>query len=682
MDYKWYAALAYVRANRLNHNVIEGPNDRFGIIASGKAYNDTRQALHRPRPRRRHLPPRSASACTRSTWSGRWKRTITREFAAGPAGDPGRRGEAPGHRVPAQGRALQLAPRRAAARARQVRRERGRRRRRRMVAGQPEPALAAARQGRPDAGAHRQAIAKRLKKLGVDADIARRHGDAGIGARIDAAAGDASRPRSASMAGACDGQAATARRGSARAARTTPRTVVPEGSRAMAGIGCHYMAVWMDRSHRHLHARWAAKACRGSARRRSPTDKHVFANLGDGTYFHSRPARDPPGDRGRVNITYKILFNDAVAMTGGQPVDGTLKVPEIDARARRRRRRRKIVVVTDEPEKYAGVTGLRAGRRRCTTATSSTRSSASCARSRACTVIIYDQTCATEKRRRRKRGTMADPAKRVVINELVCEGCGDCWCRATACRSSRWRPSSAASARINQSTCNKDYSCLKGFCPSFVTVEGGQLKKQGQGASGRRRSTLPRAARAGAAARSTAPAASSSPASAAPASSRSASCSAWPRTSKARASSRRTRPAWRRRAARPGATSRSANRPDAIRTTRGRHGRGRPRDRLRPDRRRQQGRRWPRCAKAARYVALNTHGTPTAAFVQQPQLAVPGRRLRSRDRRRPSARDQRRRASMPTQLATQLMGDSHLHQPVDARLRLAEGLGAAGATRR
>ena len=115
MDYKWYAALAYVRANRLNHNVIEGPNDRFGIIASGKAYNDTRQALLDLGLDDDDLPPRSASACTRSTWSGRSRRTITRDFAHGPAGDPGRRGEAPGHRIPAQGRALQLAPRRAAA---------------------------------------------------------------------------------------------------------------------------------------------------------------------------------------------------------------------------------------------------------------------------------------------------------------------------------------------------------------------------------------------------------------------------------------------------------------------------------------------------------------------------------------------------------------------------------------
>ena len=207
------------------------------------------------------------------------------------------------------------------------------------------------------------------------------------------------------------------------------------------------------------------------------TEKHIFANLGDGTYYHSGLLAVRQAIASKVNITYKILFNDAVAMTGGQPVDGTMKVPEmtreLDAEGAT-----KIVVVTDEPEKYDEHD---VKSRLAPSVTVHHRDELDAIQKQlreitGCTIVIYDQTCATEKRRRRKRGTMEDPTKRVVINELVCEGCGDCSVQSNCLSVEPVETEFGRKRRINQNTCNKDYSCLKGFCPSFVTVEGGQLK--------------------------------------------------------------------------------------------------------------------------------------------------------------------------------------------------------------
>ena len=466
MDHKWYAALAYVRANKLNHNVIAGQNDRFGIIASGKAYNDTRQALHDlglDEARCRQLGIRLHKVNV--VWP--LEATITRDFATGlqeilvveekrqvieyqlkeelynwrPDVRPnvlGKFDEAEGDQSGGEW-------------------------------SQPNPSgnwlLRAQADLTPALIA--KAIGKRLKKLGVDADTA-----AGIDARLallEAKARSLQQLTLGSTPGAgertpwfCSG------------CPHNTSTKVPEGSRAVAGIGCHYMTVWMDRS-TVTFSQMGGEGVSWIGQAPFTTDRHVFSNLGDGTYYHSGLLAVRQSIAAGVNITYKILFNDAVAMTGGQPVDGTMRVPEmtreLDAEGAKQ-----IVVVTDEPEKYEAVKGrLAAG------VTVHHRDELDAIQKRlrevaGCTVIIYDQTCATEKRRRRKRGTLVDPAKRVVINELVCEGCGDCSVQSNCLSVEPLETEFGRKRRINQNSCNKDYSCVKGFCPSFVTVEGGQMK--------------------------------------------------------------------------------------------------------------------------------------------------------------------------------------------------------------
>jgi indolepyruvate ferredoxin oxidoreductase len=251
-------------------------------------------------------------------------------------------------------------------------------------------------------------------------------------------------------------------------------TVVPEGSRAYAGIGCHYMAQWMDRSTLGFTqmggegANWIGEA---------PFSKraHVFQNLGDGTYNHSGSLAVRAAIQAGVNITYKILFNDAVAMTGGQRVDGDISVVQI-ANEMAAAGARRVVVVTDEPWKYPPgakwPAGLKIHHR-----DDLQEVQKELAGVPGCTVLIYDQTCAAEKRRRRKRGQFPDPDKRIVINELVCEGCGDCGVKSNCVSVQPLQTEFGRKRTIDQSSCNKDFSCLKGFCPSFVTIEGAKLKR-------------------------------------------------------------------------------------------------------------------------------------------------------------------------------------------------------------
>ena len=251
-------------------------------------------------------------------------------------------------------------------------------------------------------------------------------------------------------------------------------TVVPEGMRAYAGIGCHFMAQWMDRSTLGYTqmggegANWVGEA---------PFSKrgHVFQNIGDGTYNHSGYMAIRAAIAAKTNITYKILFNDAVAMTGGQANDGGLTVPQV-ARQVAAEGAKRVVVVTDEPDKYpsdtAWPTGLTVHHR-----DDLMEVQKGLAEIPGVTVLIYDQTCAAEKRRRRKRHTFPDPDKRVIINELVCEGCGDCGVKSNCVSVQPLETEWGRKRTIDQSSCNKDFSCVKGFCPSFVTVHGAKLKK-------------------------------------------------------------------------------------------------------------------------------------------------------------------------------------------------------------
>ncbi|AWK87172.1 indolepyruvate ferredoxin oxidoreductase family protein [Azospirillum thermophilum] len=251
-------------------------------------------------------------------------------------------------------------------------------------------------------------------------------------------------------------------------------TVVPDGSRALGGIGCHYMATWLDRK-TDTFTQMGGEGVPWVGQAAFTEEQHIFANLGDGTYYHSGILAIRQAIAAKVNITYKILFNDAVAMTGGQPVDGTLTVQSLAAQLRAEGVQR-IVVVSDEPEKY----GVGSGLPQYTTVEHRDdldRVQKEMREVGGVSVLIYDQTCATEKRRRRKRGKMVDPARRVVINELVCEGCGDCSAKSSCVSVVPLETEFGRKRQIDQSSCNKDYSCTKGFCPSFVTVEGGQLRK-------------------------------------------------------------------------------------------------------------------------------------------------------------------------------------------------------------
>ncbi len=472
-NYKWYAALAYIRANKLNHTVLQGPNDRFGLIASGKAYNDTRQALldlglddatckrigirvhkvgvvwplesHSTREFARGLQEIVVVEEKRQVieyqlkeelynWPDAQRPRVLGKFDE-VQGDAG--GEWTG--VNPIDHALLRAN------------------------ADLSPALIA------------QAIAKRLKKIGIDSDT---H------ARIDA------------QLAVLEAKAQSMQVIEVKADRQpwfcsgcphNTSTRVPEGSRAMAGIGCHFMTLWMDRSTVGF-TQMGGEGVPWVGQQPFSNDQHIFANIGDGTYFHSGLLAVRQSVAAGVNITYKILYNDAVAMTGGQPIGERSEGHSVIqiAQSMRAEGAKRIVIVTDEPEKYdqvgrngipGGVLGLPEGvaiehRDELDRVQRTMRDI------KGCTVIIYDQTCATEKRRRRKRGTMVDPAVRVFINEAVCEGCGDCSSQSNCLSVEPLETPLGRKRTINQSTCNKDQSCVKGFCPSFVTVEGGQLKKQ------------------------------------------------------------------------------------------------------------------------------------------------------------------------------------------------------------
>ena len=473
-DYKWYAALAYIRANRLNYNVIEGNNDRFGLIASGKAFNDTRQALL-------DLGLDDAT-CQRIgirlhkvgvVWP--LEAQLTREFATGlqeilvveekrQVIEYQLKEELYNWRADVRPTVL--------GKFNEV--ESGDAQHRYGSGGEwsmPNPSANTLLRANADLSPAiiARAIAQRIKKMGIDADTT---------ARIDA---------QLAILDAKDTSMQVLEVSGVKGAERQPwfcsgcphntSTKVPEGSRAMAGIGCHFMSIWMDRSTTGF-TQMGGEGVPWVGQQPFSNDQHMFANLGDGTYFHSGLLAVRQSIAAGVNITYKILYNDAVAMTGGQAIGERPEghsVVQI-AQSMRAEGAAKIVIVTDEPEKYEGVTlvadvGVH-HRDALDTIQKQFREI------KGTTVIIYDQTCATEKRRRRKRGALVDPAKRVVINELVCEGCGDCGVQSNCLSVEPLETEFGRKRQINQSTCNKDFSCVKGFCPSFVTVEGGQLRKK------------------------------------------------------------------------------------------------------------------------------------------------------------------------------------------------------------
>ncbi|MDO8862191.1 indolepyruvate ferredoxin oxidoreductase family protein [Haliea sp. E1-2-M8] len=258
-------------------------------------------------------------------------------------------------------------------------------------------------------------------------------------------------------------------------------TKVPEGSHAFGGIGCHYMATWMPDRDTHTFTQMGGEGATWIGQAPFTTTKHVFQNLGDGTYFHSGLLAIRAAVASGVSITYKILYNDAVAMTGGQPLDGTLTVSDLIKQVAAERVHR-IALVSDHPEawrgQFHGVTGYSLHHRDELDALQRELREYD-----GTSVIVYVQTCAAEKRRRRKKGSLEDPAKRLFINDAVCEGCGDCSIKSNCLSVIPKETELGRKRQIDQSSCNKDYSCAKGFCPSFVSVIGGTLRKP-DGAAG------------------------------------------------------------------------------------------------------------------------------------------------------------------------------------------------------
>ena len=465
-DFKWYAALAYIRANRLNHNVIEGHNDRYGIIASGKAYNDTRQALvdlglDNETCQRLGIRVHKVSV----VWP--LEAQTTREFAQGL-------------------KEILVVEEKRQIIEYQLKEELYNwpdSKRPRIVGkfDELDGNDAGGEWSVPNPLAHRllranadltptliaKALAHRLLKLDLPSDIVMR-----MNAQLQIIEGKERaqnslvlNPAADRMPWFCSG------------CPHNTSTKVPEGSRAMAGIGCHFMSLWMDRSTVGF-TQMGGEGTPWIGQQHFSHDQHVFANIGDGTYFHSGILAIRQSIAAGVNITYKILYNDAVAMTGGQRIGERAEGHSVVQIAQSMRAEGAVIikVVTDEPEKYNGVAlaeGVLVHHRDELDAIQRELRDI-----KGCTVIIYDQTCATEKRRRRKRGTMVDPAVRVMINELVCEGCGDCGVQSNCLSVEPLETDFGRKRTINQNTCNKDTSCLKGFCPSFISIEGGQLRKK------------------------------------------------------------------------------------------------------------------------------------------------------------------------------------------------------------
>ena len=500
-DYKIYAALAYARANRLNRTMIDAPDARLGIVASGKSYLDVLEALDELGIDERHAREIGVRLFKVSMpWP--LEPDSVREFATGLE------------------EILVVEEKR------------------QIVEYQLKEQLYNWREDvRP----------RVIGKFDEKGEWVHPHGNWLLTSKADFSVAQIARVIAARINRFHQSERISARLAFLeqkdavllKAVNTPPRpayycsgcphntsTRVPEGSLALAGIGCHVMAASIfpegNKTITHMGgegATWIGQAPFSGL-------KHVFANLGDGTYFHSgylairaavaafdnlppAPLPEGGGDGGsrgsqtnagpglgrpgaradnlppgplpgsRSGITYKILFNDAVAMTGGQPIDGHTSVPMIASQVAAEGVKR-IAVVAEDPARYARREGLPA------IATVHHRSELDAVQRelrgfQGVSVIIFDQTCAAEKRRRRKRGQYPDPARRMFINDAVCEGCGDCGVRSNCTSILPLETEFGRKRVIDQSSCNKDYSCVQGFCPSFVTVTGGTVRRARSG---------------------------------------------------------------------------------------------------------------------------------------------------------------------------------------------------------
>ncbi|WP_298724901.1 indolepyruvate ferredoxin oxidoreductase family protein [uncultured Ferrovibrio sp.] len=440
---KGYAALAFARANKIDRVVIDSPRARFGIITTGKSYLDVRQAFDDL-----GIDEKMAAEIGIRVYKVGMVWPLERE---------GARRFAEGLEevlVVEEKRAIienqlkeQLYNWREDVRPRVVGKFDESGEWLLPSAGELSPALVA------------KAIYKRLKKFHTNPRIEER---ISFLEQLERERASSSSTKTARIPYFCSG------------CPHNTSTRVPEGSRAVAGIGCHFMAVWMNRS-TATFTQMGGEGVPWIGQAPFTEENHIFANLGDGTYFHSGLLALRAAVAAKVNITYKILYNDAVAMTGGQPHDGQLTPPQI-TRQVAAEGVEKIVVVTDDPEKYPVGTDWAPG------VTIRHRDELDDVQKElreipGVTVLVYDQTCAAEKRRRRKRGTFPDPQKRVFINDAVCEGCGDCSVKSNCVSVEPLETELGRKRKINQSACNKDFSCIKGFCPSFVTVHGGKVRR-------------------------------------------------------------------------------------------------------------------------------------------------------------------------------------------------------------
>jgi len=451
-DYKIHAALAYARANGLDRTMIDSPNARLGIIACGKSYVDVNEALEL-------LGIDEARA-------GQIGLRLFKISMPWPL-------EPRGVRHFAQGleEILVVEEKRPVIESQLKEHLYGWREDvRPRIVGKLDEKGAPLLSSKAD---HSVGLVARV----IAARIARFHQSAAIKARLafldatEAVLLKAAKtpPRPAHYCSGCPHNTSTK---------------TPEGSFALAGIGCHIMAVTtypeQNKAFTHMGgegATWIGQAPFSKVR-------HVFVNLGDGTYYHSGSLAIRAAVAANVNVTYKILYNDAVAMTGGQPVDGPISVSMI-ARQMVAEGVKRIALITENPKRFRRRSDLPPivslhDRRDLDALQRELRVYGGVS------VLIYDQTCAAEKRRRRKNGEYPDPAQRLFINEAVCEGCGDCGVQSNCTSILPLDTELGRKRTIDQHSCNKDYSCVQGFCPSFVTVDGGnscRAKVEGNAAS-------------------------------------------------------------------------------------------------------------------------------------------------------------------------------------------------------